>query len=280
MRAVAVFLDDRFVEIDEARVRADDRGLLLGDGVFVTMRARRGRCFARAEHLRRLGLGADLFGLVLPRPLEALGELAEEAARRSGETDAYVRVTMTRTAAGGTTLLVMARALEVPPESLRAAGARVGWVGPRRPPPSCADPWVKTTSYAASVLARREAERRGLDEGLQLAVDGAVASGTMANVFALRGDHLVTPPLDSGCRAGVTRGVVIELARELGLSIAEDVVSPEALGTAEEVFLTSTRIGCLPVAEIEGRRVAAAPASPRTRALHAALEARIEAEAT
>lgn len=274
-----VFLDGSFVASDEAHVRADDRGLLLGDGVFATMRARRGRCFARVEHLRRLGLGAELFGLALPMPLTDLGDVAEEAARRTGEADAYVRVTLTRTATGGTTLLVHARRLELPPATLRAAGARVGFVAPARPPPACADPYVKTTSYAGSVLARREAERRGLDEGLQLAVDGTVACGSMANVFAVRGDVVVTPALGSGCRAGVTRGVVLELARSLGLAVAEETISPEQLASADEVFLTSTRIGCLPVAEIDGRAVRGAPASPRARALHDALEARIEAEA-
>ncbi len=275
MRPPVVFFEDRFVDLDDARVRVDDRGLLLGEGVFVTMRARRARCFRKDEHLDRLRRGAELFRLVLPLSSERLAAIADEAADRTGERDAYVRITATRRGDGGTTLFVLARALAVPAEADRDAGVRVGIVGLRKPPPACADPYVKTTSYAGPVLARREAEQRGLAEGLQLALDDSVASGAMSNLFVVHGSRVTTPPLATGARAGVTREVVIELARAAGHRVEEAAVSTADLASADEIFLTSTRIGCLPVAEVEGIVRRGGP-FPVTRALHAALEQRID----
>jgi branched-chain amino acid aminotransferase len=273
VRAAVVFLGDRFVPEGEARVAIDDAGYLLGDGVFATMRAHGGVCFRQSEHLARVVRGAELFGIPLPLGVARLAEIADEAASRTGARDAYVRVTLTRGGGGDdeATLSVLARALDVPGEALRASGARVGVVAPRRPPSACADPFVKSTSYAPFVLARRAAVTRGLDEGLQLAVDGSVAGGAMSNVFAVRGNELVTPPLETGARAGVTRGVVMQLAPSLGLTPSEAALTPADLAAADEVFLTSTRIGCLPVAEIDGRP-ASRHGAPRARGLHDALE--------
>lgn len=272
-----VFLYDRFVETGEARVPLTSSGHLLGDGVFTTMRARRGVCFRRGAHLAQLARGAALFGLPLPRSVDELGHLADEAAARTGEQDAYVRVTLTRPAEGGAELSVIARRLAVPSEAERAAGVAVGVVGPRRAPAACADPEVKTTSYAPFVLARREAERRGLAEGLQLALDGTLAGGAMTNLFVVTGDDLLTPPIAMGARAGITRAVVIELAPSHGLAPREAPVRLEDLHEADEVFLTSSRVGCLRVASVDGRPVGRSAA--RTDALHASLERLVDAAA-
>lgn len=276
VRPSVVYLADGFVDPDEARVRVDDRGYLLGDGVFATLRGHRGVCFRSQDHLARLARGADLFGLALPAPIPRLTAIANEAAARTEAVDAYVRVTLTRTDGGGSTLTILARPLDVPSAAERASGIRATVVTTRRPPPSCADPFVKTTSYAGAVLARREATTRGFDEGLQLAVDGTLACGAMANVFAVVGDRVVTPPLASGCRAGVTRALVLELAAAAGMTVGEEPVTSDALAGAREVFLTSTRIGCLPVREVDGARFG--ERFPVTGGLHAALEACVASE--
>ncbi len=260
MRPSVVFHVDRFVAPGEERaprIAIDDPGYLLGDGVFATLRARDGVPFRLDVHLDRLARGAELFGFSLPLPVARVGAIAREAAERTGERDAYVRLTATRAGARGpdatrSTLTVLARRLDVPALDVRSRGIRVGVAALRRPPRECADPYVKTTSYAGSVLARREAEGRGWDEALQLAVDGSVACASMANVFVVHGRRVTTPGLASGCRAGVTRALVLDLARAHGFESVEERVSTSELASADEVFLTSTRVGCLPVASLDG----------------------------
>lgn len=258
---MVVHLNGRFVDEAEATVSLLDRSYLLGEGAFATMRGYAGRCFRSGTHLANLARAAALFDVTLP---DGLADVADEAARRTGAEDAYVRVT-----ASSTAVSVIARPMDVPPADAYARGVDVVTVPLRRIPPACFDGTMKTTSYAPSTLARRAAGRAF--EGLQLAIDGSVACATMANVFAVVGRELLTPGLASGCRTGVTRGVVLELAPSVGLLPREVVLAPETLLEADEVFLTSTRLECLGVASIDG---APRPdARPYTHALRAALRA-------
>lgn len=264
-----VFLRDRFVPLEEATIAFSDAGYLLGDGVFATMRAYEGACFRSEIHVATLVRGCDRLGIPLPAPAEELVARADETARRVGRPNAIVRITITRgpgTARGGDTaygaaptLSILGRELALPSDEDYAHGIRAAIVTPRRIPPACADGTVKTTSYAPSIVARREAHDRGCAEGIQLAIDGAVACGTMSNVFVVAGDALLTPPLETGCRDGVVRRAVLSLAAQAGLDANERPLSPSDLFRADEVFFTNSRIECLPVAAIDGRRIGVLP---------------------
>ncbi len=258
-----------------------DHGYLLGDGVFATMRAYRGVCFRADRHLAALARGAALFGIELPSSLLQIAGLANEAARRTEEADAYIRVTLTRGAPGARpTLSVLARAMDVPSEDAYARGVSVASVSPRRIPPACLDGSIKTTSYAVQVLARREVQAKGADEGIQLAIDGALACGTMANLFVVSGDTLLTPSLESGCRAGITRGAILELAPRLFRDVREQRLDPAVLAEADEAFLTSTRVECLPIASVDGQPMVGRGKTSfeRTRVLRDAFLALVRAE--
>jgi branched-chain amino acid aminotransferase len=272
-----VFLHDRFVRPEEAMISAFDPGFLLGDGVFATMRGVGGRCFRPRAHLEILARGAKALGLALPATMETLVGLAHECAARTRVDDAYVRLTVTR---GNVrpTLLVHAREMDSPSEETYREGVAVATVAARRAPPLCLDGTTKTTSYAPHLIARRQAEARGASFGLELAVDGTVASATMANVFAVIGDRILTPTAESGCRLGITRAAVLELAGDLGLTAEEARIDPEALFSADEVFLTSTRLECLRVATLDGRRVGKRGASSRADELRTALRELIRRE--
>lgn len=261
---VVLWYDGRFWDDPRAAtVPLNDPGYLLGDGVFATMRGYEGRCFRAGVHLADLARAARLFDLALPEGVEAI---AHEAAKRTGAADAYVRVTVTR----GDRLSVIGRAMDVPPAEAYRDGIATTVVTLRRIPASCMDPSVKATGYAASVLARREVEKRGMREGLQLAVDGSVACGTMANVFVAKDGVLFTPsPMKSGCRDGVTRRAVIELARAKGIEVREE---PVPLDECDEAFFTSTRVECLPIASVDGKPIGKG-AFPLATALRTALRA-------
>ena len=276
----AIFFEDRFVSPSDpaaARVSVTDRGYLLGEGVFATLRGYDGACFRAERHLALLERGAQAFGMVLPMTIERLARLADEAAAVTGATDAYVRVTVARGEGGRPTLSVLARGFDVPSNEEYERGIPVTILSTRRVPPACMDPSMKSTSYAPSLLARREASQRGARDGIQLAIDGSIACGTMANVFLVKNGVLYTPSLESGCRPGITRESIFDLARREGVELQEQRIDPVALAEVDEVFFTSTRVECLPVASVDGQPIGRSQV-PVTTAFRAALRLLVKEE--
>ena len=147
----------------------------------------------------------------------------------------------------------------------------------RKIPPECIDPTFKTGNYLSAVLARRELEARGMIEGVVLAVDGAVVSGSISNLFLVKGGTLRTPDTQSGCRPGVTREVILAEAREIGMAASEGRIEVADLESADEAFFANTVMECLPVKSIGSTSYAPAP-GPCTRQIHDALRARIRRE--
>ena len=285
----AVYFDGHFVSPhgDEAGrerpcVPVTDPGYLLGEGVFATMHGYDGVCFRAERHLETLVRGAALFGMTLPSGIDRIIAIADEAASRTRVRHAYVRVTLTRSADEARPVLtVLSRPLDVPSTDDYASGVASTIVSARRLPPACLDGTIKMTSYAPQVLARREAASRGVGpgEGIMLAVDGSLACGTMANLFLVKGDALLTPSLASGCRAGVTRELVLEVAARVGLTAREETLDPAALFDADEAFFTSSRVECLPIATVDGRAIGGAD-HPHATALRSAMLAVVTDETT
>jgi branched-chain amino acid aminotransferase len=290
----AVYFDGRFVPPDGEgaegwpggrggpSVAVTDPGYLLGEGVFATMHGYDGVCFRAERHLKTLVRGAALFGMTLPSGVDRIIAIADEAASRTRVRDAYVRVTLTRSGDDAHPVLtVLSRPLDVPTADDYARGIASTVVSARRIPPACLDGTIKMTSYAPQVLARREAASRGVGpgEGIMLAVDGSVACGTMANLFVVKGNALLTPSLASGCRAGVTRELILELAARVGLTAREEVLEQGALFDADEAFFTSSRVECLPIATVDGRAIGGAD-HPHTTALRSALRSVVTDETT
>jgi branched-chain amino acid aminotransferase len=135
---------------------------------------------------------------------------------------------------------------------------------------------VKSTNYLAHVLARMDAEEVGADDALFLDEDGFVVEATQANVFAILGDELVTPPLAAGCLPGLTRAQVLALAPEVGLIAHERPLLAETLFQAREVFLSASVLEVAPVVELDGVRVGGGKPGPVTKRLHAAYRKRAQ----
>ncbi len=248
-----VWFDGRLVPPREAVVSVFDHGLTVGDGVFETLKAVAGVPFAMRRHLERLRRSAAGLGLEVPFGDDALRAAMTAVAAASGEHLARVRLTVT----GGTAPLGSDRA-GAPPTVFIAAG-------PLLPPdPSAAVvvvPWprsersalvgLKTTSYAENVVALAHAKANGATEALFANTAGNLCEGTGSNVFVAFGSGLVTPPLSSGCLAGVTRALVLELT-----GADEEDVPMAALAQADELFLTSTGRDVQPVHQVDGRPMA------------------------
>ncbi|BDG60458.1 aminotransferase class IV [Caldinitratiruptor microaerophilus] len=237
-----------------------DRGLLLGDGLFETARIYAGRVPLLERHLQRLREGAAVLGIPVPRGIEeaALRTVAACAVR-----DGVLRVTLTRGPGP--------RGLDLPPEPAPTLLVQVEPFAGRAPEPLRAalvslrrdsrSPLtrLKTTSSLASVLARAEARAAGAGEALLLNTDGFVAEGAATNLFWVRDGVLRTPATAAGCLPGIARGLVLELARALGLPVAEGLFPPDDLAAADEAFLTSALLELAPLAGVTTAPSVSAP---------------------
>jgi branched-chain amino acid aminotransferase len=250
---------------DEARVSVFDHALLTGDGVFETLRVHRGVAFAGRRHLERLASSAAAMRLPCPAPdvvREAMATVI--AANRMDE--GRMRITLT----GGVAPLGSDRG-DAGPTLIVAVGAAPAW-------PSTTDvvvvPWprndrgalvgVKTVSYGENVVALAYARDRAAGEAIFANLSGNLCEGTGANIFVGVGGRLLTPPLSSGCLAGVTRNLLTEV-----IDVVEDDLPISELAAVDEAFLTSSTRDVQPVRAVDGKALPEAP-GPHTRAAAAA----------
>ncbi len=274
-----VYLNGEFCDPAEARVSLLDRGYLLGDSIFETLRGYGGVPFRLRQHLDRLCRGADVLGIALPKNRDEIAGLLGEALRRSGQEETTSRITISRGEGGHgisprgcdhPVLSIIVRPVEGYPEEAYRRGIRSKIVTPRRIPAACLDPTIKCGNYLPSIQARRELDSDGMIEGVQLGIDGQVVCGSVSNVFLVSGNRLRTPDLRSGCLPGITRAAVLEIAAEAELEPMEERIEPDDLTAADEMFFTNTIMECLPVAQIGSHHFAESP-GPATLAIHAAL---------
>ncbi|HET7541189.1 MAG TPA: branched-chain-amino-acid transaminase [Polyangiaceae bacterium] len=260
----AISIDGQLVAERDAKLSVLDHGLLYGDGLFEGIRVRAGRIFRLDQHLRRLSLGARYLGLELPFDAEERARIVRETVRAFGQKEAYVRLLVTRgegplgvdpTTCSKPTLVCIAAEIGLYSSEQRAKGLSMITSSYRRPNPDVQDVAIKTLNYLGSALAKQEARRQGADEALLLNQQGRVAEASVANIFALHGKMLSTPPPLDGCLEGINRGAVLELARDLGFSVAERSLGRRDLLSADEVFLTGSGAGVVGVRSLDGRAI-------------------------
>lgn len=251
-------------------IPGDDRGLLLGDGLFETLLAVDGRLVRPEAHLDRMSAGCAALGLPPPDRAQALALMGQALA---GVSAPRVAVRLTLTAGSGGRGLDRPAQLQVrmfataAPAPAPQGPARLITSTVRRSETSPAAR-LKTLSYLDNVLARAEATGAGVDEALMLNGRGDVACAAAANVFWVWGGRLFTPSLDCGVLAGTVRARVIEAARSMGLDVAEVRANPGELARADGAFLTNALIGVREIAGLDGFDL---PVSPLTGRLAAAI---------
>lgn len=258
-----VWIDDRLVDAAAAHVRFDDHGVTVGDGVFETIKLTGGHAFELTRHLERMARSAG--AMSIPMPSIDVVRTAVEAVVAANAEDGFLRVTLT---AGpgplGSNREEMEPTLIV---AVRPGEVRVD------PTDVIVVPWtrnehgalagVKSTSYGENVVALARATDAGASEALFANTAGNLCEGTGSNVFVVLDDRLVTPPLSSGCLAGVTRALLLEA----GVGIEADVPMA-ALDDVSEMFLVSTGREVQPVHRVDGRALPACP-GPHTAAARA-----------
>jgi len=259
---------------ERALVSVFDRGFLYGDSVFEVLRTYGGRPCALGRHMARLERSAARVFIPLPIPGAELAAEIRSAVEAANNAESYVRVMLTRgvgqtigldpALARAPTRVVMVTELHAPPPEVYEQGVSVISYRTQRVADATEAAGAKIGNYLTAVLATREARAAGAHEALVLDAQGQVVEGSTSNVFALRGRELVTPPESAGILLGITRGFVLEAARDLGLAVAERTLSVEELLGSDEVFISSSIRELVPVVKVDGTTVASGSPGPLT----------------
>jgi branched-chain amino acid aminotransferase len=265
---------DAIVDAAEATVPLLDHGFLFGDSVYEVVRTANGRPFQLEEHLERMRRSAAMIYFELPwDDGEIAARIAAVQAELAGR-DFYFRIIATR-GPGPISLLpdgcdepglyIIGRALMTYPEEQYTRGCALALVHRLRNDPRALDPRAKTGNYLNNMLGLIEARRAGADDAVFLNADECLTEATTSNLWIVEGGGLVTPPLNDGLLAGITRDWIFQTLPDAGIPVAEQQLDGARFLAADEVFLTGTVKGIMPVRSVDGRTVGAGAPGPVTR---------------
>ena len=255
-----IFHNENLLSIEKVRLSPGQAGLICGWGIFTTVRISRGEAFAYERHWRRLEKDAAIIRLPMAYTGAKIRVNLHEVIRANKVVEGCARIYLVYNSVGcwqsheqrpPVDLIIYSAGLpeyrEIVRLGLRAHGRHA------------ASPLagVKTISWLNNVWSIAEGNKEGFDEVVMLNERGEVAECTSANIFAVKDGKIFTPPLSSGCLEGITRGILLEIAPEAGLSVVEQTLRPEDLYSAEEVFITSTNRSLISVGEIAGHSIPA-----------------------
>lgn len=261
-----LFLNDRIVGEEDARVSVFDRGFMYGDGVFETLRVYGGRPFQLDPHLDRLGRSASTLRIRLPRNRDQIAADVDAVIARNELAEGVVRVAVSRgvgrrgpSIEGSYEPTYVVSVGPLPPglDERRARGVALAVVKTRKVSSEAIPAGVKHANYLNSILAFAEAVDRGFDDALLLGAGGEIAECSSANVFLVSNSFVRTPGLGADILPGCARAHVLELCRQSGIRAEETRLVRVELDAAEEVFVTNSVVEILPVRAIDGRRFTA-----------------------
>ncbi|HEX6118501.1 MAG TPA: aminotransferase class IV [Dongiaceae bacterium] len=266
-----IWLNGRLMPREQARIDPADRGLLLADGLFETLRAYHGHAFRIEDHLQRMASGAAELAIPLPLDPPGIAEAVREtlAANRLAAADAAVRITLTRGPGQRGLLppkdpmptLIISAAAYQPPS--RADGFIAITSKRARRSERSVTARLKTLCYLDNVVAQAEAEAAGADEAIMLNGRDAVSCGARSNVFAVCAGTLRTPAIEEGALPGITRRIALDLCKAEGIEALECTVERAALRAASELFVTNSLLEIMPVRRCDGADLRVGPLTKR-----------------
>jgi len=274
--ALKIWLDDKLVDKADAKISVFDHGLLYGDGVFEGIRVYNGRVFELQAHIKRLYDSAKAIRLVIPMSKQKLINAVEKTVEANDVVDGYIRLVVTRGVGNlglnpfvceNSRLFIIADNIQLYPEELYEKGMEVISATTVRNHPLSLPPQVKSLNYLNNILAKIEALDNDVPEAIMYNHEGYVAEATGDNVFIVKNGVILTPPVEAGTLEGITRAVVIKLAKEENLEVTEKNLTKFDLYTCDEFFLTGTAAEVIGIVEIDGRVVGDGEPGPITKRL-------------
>ena len=275
-RDMKVYINGKYHEEAEATISVFDHGLLYGDGIFEGIRAYNGRIFKLKEHIDRLFYSAKAILLEIPMTHDKLMAAVVQTCRQNEVHDGYIRLVVTRgvgtlglnpNRCKNPSVIIIVGKIQLYPAELYQKGMDIITVPTVRNLHSALNPAIKSLNYLNNVLAKIEANNAGCEEAIMLNAEGFVAECTGDNVFIVKDNQVLTPPLTAGALYGITRRVVLELGAQQGLKTAETNLTRYDVFNAEECFLTGTGAELVPVVRVDGRVIGAGTPGPITRHL-------------
>jgi len=271
-----IYFNGKLVKKEDAKVSVFDHGLLYGDGVFEGIRSYDCLVFKLREHIDRLYASAQGISLKIPMQKKEMEKAIVGTLKANKLKDAYIRVVVTRGEGDlgldprncrHATVFIITDKIALYPAELYHKGLKIVTVPTRRNIPEALNPQIKSLNYLNNILGKIEAINAGVPEALMLDQNGFVTECTGDNIFMIKDDVLVTPPVSVGVLNGITRGAVLEVAAKAGLKTCERMVTRFELYVADEMFLTGTAAELIPVVMIDGRLIGAGSVGKHTSAL-------------
>jgi branched-chain amino acid aminotransferase len=283
LKEAIAWIEGEIVPAAEARLSVLDHGFLYGDGVFEGIRVTPAGIFRFEDHMKRLATAARAVGIEVVGGFDRVRDVARETTRAWGARHGYLRLILTRGRGGlgldpstcddPAIICIAAGTVGLSAEK-QAHGYNLITSSLRRPAGDVLDPRVKSLNYLNNILAKREANLRGADDALVLNAQGLIAEASAANIFALTGNRLETPPPTDGALEGLTRRTVIEIGEALGFDVRERSLGRFDLYAADAVFFTGSRAGLVPVGSLDGSPIAQT-GRPRVQEIQDAFEKRL-----
>ena len=277
-----IFIDGKYYDEANAKVSVFDHGLLYGDGIFEGIRAYNGRVFKLKEHIDRAFYSAKAILLDIPMTHAELMAATVETCRQNNLRDGYIRLLITRGIGSlglnpnkckRPSIIIIADKIQLYPPEFYQRGMDIVTVPTTRNLHSALNQAIKSLNYLNNILAKIEANNAGVEEAIMLNSEGFVAECTGDNIFMVKGSQLLTPPLSAGALYGITRGTVIDLAKELGMEVAEPNLTRYDIFNADECFLTGTGAEIVPVVKVDGRVIGSGKPGSFTAKLEASYRA-------
>jgi len=274
--ALKIWLNDGLVDEKDATISVFDHGLLYGDGVFEGIRVYNSRIFELEAHLKRLYESAKVIRLKVPMAKEQLVKALEETIRANNIVNGYIRLIVTRgigdlglnpLVCKQSQLIVIADKIQLYSEELYEKGLKVVSAATVRNHPMAIPPQIKSLNYLNNIIGKIEALDSNVPEAIMYNHEGYVAEATGDNVFIVRDGVIYVPPAEAGALEGITRAVVIGLAKEENIPVVEKNLTRFDLYVCDEFFLTGTAAEVIGIVDIDGRGIGDGKPGPITKLL-------------
>ncbi|MGB9716520.1 MAG: aminodeoxychorismate lyase [Thermodesulfovibrionales bacterium] len=278
-----VHLNGKLIPAKEALISVFDHGFLYGDGIYETMRVYDGVTFMLDEHLKRLYRSASMIGLTIPVEADSLKNRVYDTLIANSLKDAFVRLTVSRgygpigidpELCHSPTIVIIAQEMKEHPKSFYEKGISLIISDTKRNLKEALNPQIKSLNFLNNILAKIEAKKKGVHDAVMLNVYDKLTESTISNIFFYKEKVLCTPSPDCGILEGITRGIVIEIAKREGLTVNEGEFSKEDIYSAEEVFITNTTLEIMPVSRIDNKEY---PVGNIAKLLHKAYREEVKA---